>query len=717
MGIIKLLKHPLELICLCSICTLAFFCRLMSNIRYETVIHEFDPYFQYKSTIYLVEQGSPKFSDWLDDRSWYPLSRYMLPTMYPGLMYTARFFIHVCKYIFHLPITILQACSYMGPVMSIIGTLFSYDFGVMVDDSDQTKHLTGIISALLFSIIPGFIQRSVAGSYDNESNSITAMVAGFDLWLRACGCAYKNKPAKINTISPIVAAFALFYMGFSWGGFVFILSLIPLHVFVCLLSGNLTAQIKVAYMIWMPVGYLLMNLVWREYGFVFKQSIALPGIGVYFLLIVVEQFNNVNKLLSRQSQLALRKYFILFAVSIVIIMIPVLLKIGLLGKLTGRFLSFVSPTHARNHNPLVASVSEHQPTVWASFYFNTWYLPVILPIGFYYGLVVKRSTGSIFMVIYLTTTTWFSAVMSRMILMASPAASACGGYVISKILQTVTSVNAKKSFKKDDKVVVKNTSVNTKSKFVVLISAVGLIFVFLITFTKHSLWCAKYVYASPSIVLLGQADENGSATYIDDFREAFQWLEHNTHEMARIGSWWDYGYQMNQVANKVTYCDNMTRSPYWIGLMGAILSSPEPVSWRICHDIGVDYMLVLSGAASGYNGDDIGKFMWPVRISSNNHFKKREGYEYFRSYTERDYYNEDHEYRVDQKASNGMKNSMMYKMIYYRLDETMGANAKDYVRQSQFDTRYANKLDLFEEAYSSERQIVRIYRVKDVYNF
>lgn len=51
----------------------------------------------------------------------------------------------------------------------------------------------------------------------------------------------------------------------------------------------------------MPVGYLLMNLVWREYGFVFKQSIALPGIGVYFLIMVVEQFKNVNKLLCEKS--------------------------------------------------------------------------------------------------------------------------------------------------------------------------------------------------------------------------------------------------------------------------------------------------------------------------------------------------------------------------------------------------------------------------------
>lgn len=64
-----------------------------------------------------------------------------------------------------------------------------------------------------------------------------------------------------------------------------------------------------------------------------------------------------------------------------------------------------------------------------------------------------------------------------------------------------------------------------------------------------------------------------------------------------------------------------------------------------------------------------------------------------------------------------MKNSMMYKFIYNRLDETMGAKVQDYVRQSPVDMRYANKMELFEEAYSSERQIVRIFRVKDAYSF
>lgn len=81
---------------------------------------------------------------------------------------------------------------------------------------------------------------------------------------------------------------------------------------------------------------------------------------------------------------------------------------------------------------------------------------------------------------------------------------------------------------------------------------------------------------------------------------------------------------------RTTFVDNNTRSPYWIGLMGAILSSNEHVAWRISQDLGVDYVMAVSGAASGFNGDDIGKFMWPVRISANNRFWERQGYEYFK---------------------------------------------------------------------------------------
>jgi len=53
-------------------------------LRYESVIHEFDPYFNYRSTIKLVTDGVYAFWNWFDAESWYPLGRVVGGTVYPG---------------------------------------------------------------------------------------------------------------------------------------------------------------------------------------------------------------------------------------------------------------------------------------------------------------------------------------------------------------------------------------------------------------------------------------------------------------------------------------------------------------------------------------------------------------------------------------------------------------------------------------------------------
>jgi dolichyl-diphosphooligosaccharide--protein glycosyltransferase len=63
---------------------LAFATRLFSVLRYESVIHEFDPYFNYRTTIFLTEKGFYNFHNWFDDRAWYPLGRIIGGTIYPG---------------------------------------------------------------------------------------------------------------------------------------------------------------------------------------------------------------------------------------------------------------------------------------------------------------------------------------------------------------------------------------------------------------------------------------------------------------------------------------------------------------------------------------------------------------------------------------------------------------------------------------------------------
>lgn len=56
-------------------CFTAFSTRLFSVLRFESVIHEFDPYFNYRTTQYLADEGFYKFHNWFDERAWYPLGR------------------------------------------------------------------------------------------------------------------------------------------------------------------------------------------------------------------------------------------------------------------------------------------------------------------------------------------------------------------------------------------------------------------------------------------------------------------------------------------------------------------------------------------------------------------------------------------------------------------------------------------------------------------
>lgn len=44
-------------------------------LKFESVIHEFDPYFNYRTTKFLAEEGFYNFLNWFDDRVWYPLGR------------------------------------------------------------------------------------------------------------------------------------------------------------------------------------------------------------------------------------------------------------------------------------------------------------------------------------------------------------------------------------------------------------------------------------------------------------------------------------------------------------------------------------------------------------------------------------------------------------------------------------------------------------------
>jgi dolichyl-diphosphooligosaccharide--protein glycosyltransferase len=69
------------------------------------------------------------------------------------------------------------------------------------------------------------------------------------------------------------------------------------------------------------------------------------------------------------------------------------------------------------------------------------------------------------------------------------------------------------------------------------------------------------------------------------------------------------------------------------------------------------------------------------------------------------------EYRIDDQASPAMRDSLMYKLSYYRVSEFYQGRGFDRVRNQPIQTAPI-KLSTVDEAFTSENWIVRIYKVK-----
>jgi dolichyl-diphosphooligosaccharide--protein glycosyltransferase len=67
----------------------------------------------------------------------------------------------------------------------------------------------GLLAAAFIGIVPGYISRSVAGSYDNEAIAIFLLMFTFFLWIKAM----KHGSALYGTLT----ALFYFYMVAAWG--------------------------------------------------------------------------------------------------------------------------------------------------------------------------------------------------------------------------------------------------------------------------------------------------------------------------------------------------------------------------------------------------------------------------------------------------------------------------------------------------------------------
>jgi len=503
-------------------------------------------------------------------------------------------------------------------------------------------------------ITPGYISRSVAGSYDNEAIAIFLLVFTFYLWIKA---------VKVGSI--MWGAFAALFYGYmvsAWGGYVFITNLIPLHIFVLILMGRFSQRIYIAYNSW----YILGTLASMQVPFVgflpIRSSDHMAALGVFGLLQLVGFFSYLrDQLPNKQFQVLLVALGGLI-VAVLAGGLILLTVTGVIAPWSGRFYSLWDTGYAKIHIPIIASVSEHQPTAWPNFFFDLNLLIWAFPAGVYLCFIKLRDEH-VFVVIYAVFASYFAGVMVRLMLTLTPIVCCASALAISHVINTYSYIGSPieettTNGSTDATTAIKKaapTLRSTREKLVGIYSTISKAVVtslttsLLLLFVAHCTWVTSNAYSSPSVVLASRLPD-GSQHIIDDYREAYYWLRQNTPQDARIMSWWDYGYQIGGMADRPTLVDNNTWNNTHIATVGKAMSSREEVSYPILRQHDVDYVLVVFGGLLGYSGDDINKFLWMVRIA--------EGI-WPEEVRERDFFTPRGEYRVDDEATPTMKNSLM----------------------------------------------------------
>ena len=158
-------------------------------------------------------------------------------------------------------------------------------------------------------------------------------------------------------------------------------------------------------------------------------------IGIFGLIQLVAFAEYVRgQLPSKQFQTLLRAMvLVVFAVAfggLVLLTVS-----GTIAPWSGRFYSLWDTGYAKIHIPIIASVSEHQPTAWPAFFFDLNMLIWLFPAGVYMCFRNLRDEH-VFVVIYAVLASYFAGVMVRLMLTLTPIVCVAAAMALSQILDT-----------------------------------------------------------------------------------------------------------------------------------------------------------------------------------------------------------------------------------------------------------------------------------------
>lgn len=625
-----------------------FLTRLFSVFKHEVILHEYDPYFNYKCAEYLQRHGLAKFMQSFDDGTWYPFGRHVGHTVYPGLMVTAYVLYKLTECI-GLDISLKTICVLLPPFMSTFTVCGVYSLAKEVA-KDET---TALFSAFFMGSIPSLLTRTSSGTFDNEAVAIPLMVCSLHRWLVAL-----HSP---SFVACVLASALTYLMALSWGGYVYLLNSIACYTAAGVILGISVKRLSTVYVIYHGLtATLCFSVPVIGSSIVTAMEMKLPhlvciaGILLIAITCLIEQ---------RASGIQIIAILTAFTWCLILLSLS-----GKTSSLTARLGQLFGQGKAGFENPLVTSISEHQPTRWMNILMDMWIALVYIPMGFFLCFRDSIKIGRLTIAMYGVISSYFAVAMVRLGLLLAPAASILGGIGVAYTLKASK---------------MKGTNKHNGIIYAAITAAL------LISHITHCTLIASTVYSIPN-VMSSWRSYTGERLVSDDFRDAYGWMRHNIKGRAVVFAWWDYGYQLRQMANCCVVTDNNTSDHEQIAMTALIFASEEEAAHKMLTNLGVEYVMVVYGGIAKFGMDDVSKFPWMIRIAAKEYTHIQQ-MRFFGS-----------------KGKECARETLLYKLCYHRVHE---ASVEDNVRKEKVIEVYLSP-ERFVEVFTSENWLVRIYMVK-----
>ena len=529
-------------------------------------LNEFDPFFNFRATEFIVENGYLEYFDWHDDMSWYPEGRNISATSQVMLHMTAA----GTYQIFGGDLS-LYDFTILFPV--IFGSLTVIVIFALVRVIGGTT--AGLFAAILFSVSLPILLRGTIGWFKSEPLGIFYGILGLYFFLSGI----KSENKKIAIPKLIVGGIILGFGLSSWGGIQFFV--IPIGMFILVLPFVRKDHEFIIWSIPVFVSSFLLTALMFEFvgtGFVFGLggfSLIIPT-GFLVSCIIIQKISKIEN----KTRNGLIFLFMIIIISSFLLVINE--EAEILPLPSFRYLNAINP-FLTTTIPLVDSIAEHATTTLAQSFFFHSILMIFAGLGIWIILSKKSETISYvkndmiaFSLIIGLTGIYVSSAFVRLEVFASISLIILSSIGLSIIIKEIFGN--------------KNIFEKFRTEKIIKISFLGVILILLIIplMYPNSNWI-NAAEAPPTIL-------NGGSAYgvsTNDWTEPLEWIKNNTPKDSVVAAWWDYGYWITTMSDRTTLADNFTGNHNRIELIAKTLLSPPDEAWNNLQEMGADYIVVF----------------------------------------------------------------------------------------------------------------------------